>query len=57
MGPWGARAIGEPALVPTAPTVANAVCDAVGVRMTRVPVTPERLWRALQEREACPARP
>jgi CO/xanthine dehydrogenase Mo-binding subunit len=49
MGPWGARGIGEPAMVPTAPAVANAVRDAVGVRLTRLPITPERLWRAMQD--------
>ena len=48
MGPWGARGIGEPAMVPTAPAIANAVFDAVGVRMTRLPITPERLWRAMR---------
>jgi CO/xanthine dehydrogenase Mo-binding subunit len=50
MGPWGARGIGEPAIVPTAPAIANAVFDAVGVRVTRLPITPERLWRAQQGR-------
>jgi CO/xanthine dehydrogenase Mo-binding subunit len=49
MGPWGARGIGEPAMVPTAPAVANAIRDAVGVRLACLPVTPERLWRAMQE--------
>ena len=49
MGPWGARGIGEPAMVPTAPAIANAVPDAVGVRLTRLPITPERLWRAMQD--------
>jgi CO/xanthine dehydrogenase Mo-binding subunit len=49
MGPWGARGIGEPAMVPTAPAIANAVFDAVGVRLTRLPITPERLWRAREE--------
>ena len=49
MGPWGARGIGEPAMVPTAPAIANAVRDAVGVRMTRLPISPERLWRAMQD--------
>ncbi len=52
MGPWGARGIGEPAMVPTAPAIANAVFDAVGVRVTRLPITPERLWRALHARRA-----
>jgi CO/xanthine dehydrogenase Mo-binding subunit len=49
MGPWGARGIGEPAMVPTAPAIANAVRDAVGVRVTRLPITPERLWRAMPD--------
>lgn len=52
MGPWGARGIGEPAIVPTAPAIANAVFDAVGVRPTRLPITPERLWRAMHEETA-----
>ena len=51
MGPWGARGIGEPAMVPTAPAIANAVFDAVGVRLTRLPITPERLWRAREEQK------
>jgi CO/xanthine dehydrogenase Mo-binding subunit len=49
MGPWGARGIGEPAMVPTAPAIANAIRDAVSVRMTRLPIAPERLWRAMQD--------
>jgi CO/xanthine dehydrogenase Mo-binding subunit len=49
MGPWGARGIGEPAMVPTAPAIANAVRDAVGVRVSRLPISPERLWRAMQD--------
>ncbi len=56
MGPWGARGIGEPALVPTAPAIANAIFDAVGVRVTRLPIIPERLWRAMQEPKAGRAR-
>ncbi|MEE8357183.1 MAG: xanthine dehydrogenase family protein molybdopterin-binding subunit [Anaerolineales bacterium] len=42
-GPFGAKGIGEISLVPTAPAVANAVYDAVGVRVTRLPITPERI--------------
>jgi CO/xanthine dehydrogenase Mo-binding subunit len=49
MGPWGARGIGEPAMVPTAPAIANAIRDAVGVRLTGLPITPERLWRAMHD--------
>ncbi len=46
-GPWGARGIGEPSLTATAPAIANAVFDATGVRMTQLPLTPERVWRAM----------
>src|SRR5574341_937930 len=46
-GPYGARIVGEPSIVAGAAAVANAVADAVGVRLTEVPVTPERVLRAL----------
>ena len=46
-GPFGARGIGEPPIAPPAAAVANAVDDAVGVRITELPVTPERVARAL----------
>ncbi|MBL7161038.1 MAG: xanthine dehydrogenase family protein molybdopterin-binding subunit [Anaerolineales bacterium] len=42
-GPYGAKGIGEIPLVPTAPAVANAVYDAVGVRVKSLPLTPEKL--------------
>ncbi len=42
-GPYGAKGIGEITLVPTAPAIANAVYDAVGVRVTKLPITPERI--------------
>ena len=45
-GPFGAKGVGEPGLVPTAPAILGAVRDAVGVRPTQVPLTPDRL-RAL----------
>jgi len=50
-GPFGAKGVGEPGAVPTAGAIANAVFDAVGVRITRLPITAERVWRALQERK------
>lgn len=50
LGPWGAKGVGEPALVATAPAILNAIHDAVGVRMKTVPVTPARLRAALLER-------
>lgn len=46
-GPFGARPIGEYTVAATAPAIANAVCDAVGVRITETPITAERVWRAL----------
>jgi CO/xanthine dehydrogenase Mo-binding subunit len=46
-GPFGARGIGEPPIGPPAAALANAVEDAVGVRITELPITPERVARAL----------
>jgi xanthine dehydrogenase molybdenum-binding subunit len=46
-GPFGAKGVGEPPLVPVAAAVANAVADATGVRLRELPMTPERVWRAL----------
>ena len=48
-GPFGAKGIGEPALVPTAPAIANAVYDAIGVRLHEVPMTREQVLKALKE--------
>ena len=49
-GPYGAKGIGEPGLTPTAPAIANAIFDAVGVRVRDLPITPERLLAALHAR-------
>lgn len=46
-GPFGARPIGEYTVAATAPAIANAVYDAVGVRITETPITAERVWLAL----------
>ena len=46
-GPYGAKGVGEPPLIPTAAAVANAIYDAVGVRVMRLPITPERIIREL----------
>ncbi len=48
LGPFGAKGIGEPGMVPTAAAIANAVYDATGVRVTELPLTPERVYRALR---------
>ncbi len=47
-GPFGAKEVGQGPLLPVMPAVANAVFDAVGVRVDEVPVTPEKVLRALQ---------
>ena len=49
-GPYGARGIGEPAMVPGAPAIANAIYNATGCRFTEMPITPERMLKALQEK-------
>ena len=50
-GPFGAKGVGEPGHVATAAAVANAIYDAVGVRIRQLPITAERVWRALQEKQ------
>jgi CO/xanthine dehydrogenase Mo-binding subunit len=50
LGPFGAKGVGEPALIPTAPAILNAVYDAVRVRVATIPATPARLRAALAER-------
>jgi CO/xanthine dehydrogenase Mo-binding subunit/aerobic-type carbon monoxide dehydrogenase small subunit (CoxS/CutS family) len=46
-GPFGAKGVGEPALVPTAPAILGAIRHATGVTIRQVPVLPHRLWEAL----------
>jgi CO/xanthine dehydrogenase Mo-binding subunit len=50
LGPYGAKGVGEQALIPTAPAILNAIHHATGVRMYRVPVTPDRLRAAIVAR-------
>jgi CO/xanthine dehydrogenase Mo-binding subunit len=50
-GPYGAKGIGEPAITAAAPAVANAIRDALNLRITHIPATPERVFWALQGRE------
>jgi CO/xanthine dehydrogenase Mo-binding subunit len=50
-GPYGARGVGEPPIVPAPAALANAVEDAVGVRITELPLTPERIALALLARD------
>ena len=51
VGPFGAKGIGEPSLTPVAPAIANAVADAIGVRIPDLPITPEKVVRALMSVE------
>lgn len=47
IGPFGAKGVGEPPVVPVGAAIANAVFDAVGARVTRLPITPEQLFQSL----------
>ena len=54
-GPYGAKGGGEGSLNPMQACMANALYHAVGARLYRLPMTPERVWRALQEAKQKPA--
>jgi len=51
LGPFGAKGIGEPGLVPTAPAISNAIYDAIGVRIKDLPITAEKILAALKARK------
>lgn len=51
VGPYGAKGIGEPTLIPVAAAIANAIRDATGIRFKELPITPEKIFMALKERE------
>jgi CO/xanthine dehydrogenase Mo-binding subunit len=51
-GPFGAKGMGECGLLPVPAAIANAIEDAVGVRITDLPLTPERVLTALRRRGA-----
>jgi CO/xanthine dehydrogenase Mo-binding subunit len=48
-GPYGAKGLGEGGIIPVAPAVANAVAWCTGARVKSLPLTPEKVWRALQQ--------
>lgn len=50
-GPFGAKGVGEPALIPTAAAIANAIYDAIGVRFFSLPITPEKILEALGQQD------
>ena len=51
-GPWGARGVGEHVMVQTAPAMANAIHDALGVRFSELPLSAEKIYLALQDKLA-----
>lgn len=50
-GPYGAKEAGQGPLLPVPPAIANAVFDAIGVRIDEVPITPDKVLKALEEKE------
>jgi CO/xanthine dehydrogenase Mo-binding subunit len=52
LGPYGAKGVGEPPIIPGGAAVANAIFDAVGARVTVLPMTPERVVSALEKSKA-----
>lgn len=50
-GPWGAKEAGEGPLLPILPAVANAIYDAIGVRLRSLPMTADKIWKARQDQQ------
>lgn len=50
-GPFGAKGVGEPGLVATAPAIANAIYNAIGVRLKELPMTSEKVRKAIKEKQ------
>ena len=51
LGPWGAKGIGEPAIIPTAAAIANAVSDAIGKQVNEIPISPEKILSLINQNE------
>src|SRR5256885_12334123 len=49
LGPFGAKGVGEPPVVPAGAAIANAISDAVGTHVRQLPITPERLFEAMRQ--------
>ena len=49
-GPFGAKEVGEGAIMPTIPAILNAIYNATGVRINELPVTPERIREAIRKK-------
>ncbi|HLE61409.1 MAG TPA: molybdopterin cofactor-binding domain-containing protein [Thermoanaerobaculaceae bacterium] len=50
-GPYGAKEVGEGSMVPVLGSIANAIYDAIGVRITELPITPEKIRKTLREKQ------
>ncbi len=50
--PFGAKGIGEPVMIPAMPAILNAINDAVGIRITKLPASPQEIVRLLKEKQA-----
>jgi len=50
-GPYGAKGIGEPAMLAVMPAILNAIYDATGVRITKLPASPEYILKKIMEKE------
>ena len=50
-GPFGAKGVGEPAITPNAVAISNAIYNAIGVRVNELPITPEKILKALREKK------
>ena len=53
-GPFGAKGVGETGTFGVSPAIANAIDDAVGVRLTSLPLTAEAVYRALRQKQGNP---
>ena len=51
VGPFGAKGVGEPSVCSIAPAIANAIFDAIGVRIFDLPITPEKIVKAIKEKK------
>ena len=51
LGPFNAKGVGEPPLIATAPAIANAVYNAIGVRIKDLPISPDKVLRELKKKQ------
>ena len=50
-GPYGAKGVGEAPLIPTPPAIANAVSNAIGIKIDSLPITPQKVLKALKNKD------